>query len=165
MTYAPRFSLGDNTHFFHLRLAQPASNLLIQRVDVWRMALRLGMRQWPFVITDAVVLPGEFLTILHFPDGDTNYAQRWRLIKSVFSRHVPAPETAKPARKGDKGIWRQGYEAHLMRDTAEYCRYRERIIMAPVRAGLVVRPHDWAWSSVHRDDFSTMAAPPLPQVA
>ena len=52
--------------------------------------------------------------------------------------------------------WRHGYEGHLFQrrfhsaviesdwHLLEACRY---VVMNPVRAGLVARPADWAWSS------------------
>src|SRR5262245_18215203 len=40
----------------------------------------------PFVVDAHVVLPDHLLAIWTLPDGDCNYATRWRLIKEASTR-------------------------------------------------------------------------------
>jgi hypothetical protein len=52
------------------------------------------------------------------PDGDADYALRWRLIKSVFSRALPNDEriSASRAHKGERAIWQRRYWEHTLRN-------------------------------------------------
>jgi putative transposase len=141
------------TYFFTVRLQDCQSRLLVDRVDLLRTAIRLCVKRWPMVIETAVILPDHLHMIWTLPDGDSDFSARWRLIKSTFSRHVEPPTylRASLAARGDKGIWQRRFWEHLIRDEADLAAHRAFAISAPVRAGLVARPQDWALSSVHRD--------------
>jgi putative transposase len=51
---------------------------------------RLSRRRHPFNIEAIVVLPDHLHAIWTPPEGDADFALRWRLIKSMFSRGLPA---------------------------------------------------------------------------
>lgn len=146
----PRVTGG--TYYFAARLADPASRLLVDRIDLLRDCVRLSLARWRFVIRTACVLPSELHMIWTLPSGDADYPARWRLIKSAFSRHVAppdAPGSEAHRRKGDKGIWQKGYREHLIRDANELRFFEDQCLMAPVRAGLVARADEWPYSSIH----------------
>jgi putative transposase len=48
------------------------------------------------------------------PNGDADFATRWRLIKSGFSHSLPGGEriSASRAAKGERGIWQRRLGAH-----------------------------------------------------
>lgn len=148
-----RLHVPGGTYFFHLRLRDHRATTLTDNIDILRMAIRLTMTRWPFEIVDAVVLPNQMMVILRLPAGDADFSKRWRLIKSVFSRHVDGPDTlpASYARRGEKGIWQRRFWEHVIRDDADYRWHRSHVLLAPVREGLVSRPELWRFSSVHRD--------------
>lgn len=148
-----RLVVPGGTYFFTVRLQDRTSGLLTQRVDLLRAAMRLAQKQWPFRIDVAVVLPDHLHMVWTLPQTDVDFSKRWRLIKSTFSRHVAPPATASPskARRGEKGIWQRRFREHLIRDDLDFAAHRAFALNAPVLAGLVARPQDWAHSSLHRD--------------
>ena len=112
MTYTASSSACSNTYFFTLRLQDRQTDTLVSHVDVLRQAMRVTMKRHPFEIRAAVVLPATLHMLWTLPAADQDYAKRWRMIKSTFSRHVPAPvgSVVTPAmkRRREKGIWQRG---------------------------------------------------------
>jgi putative transposase len=86
------------------------------------------------------------------PDGDSDFALRWRLIKTVFSRGLPHGERRSDSRRSraERGIWQRRYWEHLIRDEADFARHVDYIHINPVKHGLVARVADWPHSSFHR---------------
>ena len=148
--HAPIFVPGG-TYFFTVRLRDARADLLVRHIDILRDATRLCRKRWPFAIPAAVILPNQLHMIWGLPAEDADISKRWRLIKSGFSRHVPAPVDIPPsyARRGDKGIWQRGFWEHLIRDQEDFDRHAHVIRSAPVQAGLVRRASDWPYSSLH----------------
>jgi hypothetical protein len=91
-------------------------------------------------------------TIWTLKEGDADYAVRWRLIKSAFSRALPAGERISPSRfsKGERGIWQRRYWEHTLRNEADLERHFDYIHFNPVKHELVRRVQDWPYSSFHR---------------
>lgn len=149
--YRRRFVPGG-TYFFTARLQDQNSDLLTARIDLLRNATRLCLKRWPFTIEGAVVLPNKLHMIWTLPADDADFPKRWRLIKSTFSRHAPAPESVPPnqQRRGEKGIWQRRFWEHAIRDRDDYDLHMHLIATAPVHAGLVKRPGDWPFSSLRR---------------
>ena len=149
MSQYTRLVVPGGTYFFTVRLQDRHSGLLVNRVDVLRAAVRLAQKQWPFVIEVAVVLPDHLHMIWTMPDTDADFSKRWRLIKSTFSRHVQGPIDVSPsmARRGEKGIWQRRFWEHLIRDEVDFEAHRAFVLAAPVTAGLVAKPQDWAYSA------------------
>jgi putative transposase len=86
------------------------------------------------------------------PDGDANFATRWRLIKSAFSRKLTRSESVSASRaaKGERGIWQRRYWEHTIRDERDFARHVDYIHINPLKHGLVKRVRDWEPSSFHR---------------
>ena len=60
----------------------------------------------------------------------------------------------KPGLRQDKrehAVWQRRFWEHHIRDEADYWAHVRYCWMNPVKHGLVARPEDWPWSSVHRD--------------
>ena len=85
-SYRRAWHLGG-TWFFTVNLLQRHGNdLLIRHIDLLRQALRVVKRTHPFRIHAFVVLPDHFHCVIELPEGDSDFALRWRLIKLLFSR-------------------------------------------------------------------------------
>ena len=86
------------------------------------------------------------------PDGDADFALRWRLIKSVFSRGLPPSESVSKSRsgKGERGIWQRRYWEHTLRNETDFAKHVDYIHFNPVEQGHVTRVADWPYSSFHR---------------
>ncbi|MEN8895885.1 MAG: transposase [Yoonia sp.] len=163
--YRRRFVPGG-TYFFTVCLADTQSDLLVERVDLLRNAVRICQKRRPLEINDAVILPAKAHMIWTLPAGDMDFSARWRLIKSVFSRHVPPPATRSPSalRRGEKGIWQRRFWEHLIRDQGDYHLHAHLIATAPLRAGLARKETEWPLCSAYQRRMRFNASPPLDQI-
>lgn len=146
-----RLRVPGGTYFFTLRLQDRQSDLLVSQIDLLRHATRLCRKQWPFAIDAAVILPNRLHMIWTLPEGDADYSKRWRMIKTTFSRHMPAPDYIPPShlKRGEKGIWQRRFWEHLIRDQADFDLHMHLIRSAPIHAGLAKKPSDWPYASLH----------------
>jgi putative transposase len=133
-------------------LADRRLRLLTEHIDRLRDAFRYAQARHPFTIEATVVLPDHLHAIWTLPDGDADYALRWRLIKSAFSRALPAGEQISTSRsdKGERGIWQRRYWEHTLREERDFERHVSYIHFNPVKHGHVNRVRDWPYSSFHR---------------
>lgn len=139
------------TVFFIVTLADRGSDVLVREAAALRAAVAATRAERPFGIVEWVVLPDHLHCVWRLPDGDADFATRWRLIKSRFSRAVPigARRDSHVAR-GERGVWQRRFWERHVRGEAELAAYRRYCWFNPVKHGLVARPEDWALSSVHR---------------
>jgi putative transposase len=144
-----RLFVPGGTYFFSVYLQDRSADTLVSHIDVLRQSVRITRQRWPFEIEAAVVLPNATHMIWTLPDGDADFSKRWRLIKSTFSRHVPAPPNVPPAhvRRAEKGIWQRRFWEHLIRDEQDFDRHLKLILEAPVSKGFGPRVEDWPFSS------------------
>lgn len=149
--YLRRYKAGG-TYFFTVRTARRGSDLLVREVELLRRVTRQTQARYPFQIDEAVVLGDVMHTIWTLPDGDPQFSLRWRMLKSLFSRALPAQEggVLRRLRPGEKGVWQRRFWEHVIRDGQDYAAHRRMIYTAPVQAGLVNRPEAWPLSSIHR---------------
>lgn len=152
MTIAFDDSRPVRSFFFTVRLADPNSAALVEEVDLLRRVTRQTMNRFPFQIDEIVVLPNTLHTIWTLPAGDIDYAKRWRMLKSLFSRALPEPVKRHPVavRRKEKGIWQRRFWDYHLSDAADYEIHRRMIYAAPLQNGLAVTPEDWVHSSIHR---------------
>lgn len=147
-----RSDIAGGTFFFTVNLADRSSCLLTEHIDLLRTAVRLTRQAHPFDITAMVVLPDHLHAIWQLPPSDNHYPLRWSLIKSRFSRSLPKIEriSQSRSRKRERGIWQRRYWEHRIRDETDLSRHVDYIHINPVKHGLVDKPTDWPYSSIHR---------------
>jgi putative transposase len=152
-----RAKVQGGTFFFSARLQDRHSDLLVNEIVLLRHAMRLTKSRHPFHIDSIVVLPAAIHTIWALPEGDADVSTRWSLLKRTFVANIdPVPHrTPAQIKRGEKGIWQRRFWEHLIRDADDLAAHRAMIRDAPVHAGLVARPQDWAWTSLHRDLAAT----------
>ncbi|MCA6105770.1 REP-associated tyrosine transposase [Bradyrhizobium cenepequi] len=152
MTDYRRNFIAGGSFFFTVNLAERRLRLLTEHIDELRDAFRQIRRVHPFTIEAMVVLPDHLHTIWTMPPGDADFATRWRLIKTGFSRRLPAGERVSESRaaKGERGIWQRRYWEHTIRDESDFARHVDYIHINPVKHGLVTQVRDWPHSSFHR---------------
>jgi len=152
MTSYRRNFIPGGSFFFTVNLADRSLSLLTAHVDLLRAAFREIHQRHPFTIDAIVVLPEHLHTVWTMPDGDADFATRWRQIKSTFSRNLKFDEPVSPSRaaRGERGIWQRRYWEHTIRDEEDYARHIDYVHINPVKHGLVNRVRDWAPSSFHR---------------
>ena len=152
MTSYRRNVVAGGTYFFTANVADRRRSLLTENIELLREAFRSTRRHHPFAIDAIVVLPDHLHTIWTLPDGDSDFAMRWRLIKASFSRGLPhgEPVSASRLRKRERGIWQRRYWEHTIRDDDDFARHVDYIHFNPVKHGHVERVQDWPFSSFHR---------------
>lgn len=152
MTNYRRAWAPSATWFFTLNLANRRSRLLADQIDLLRASFQDVQQAHPFKVIAMVVLPDHIHAIWELPPGDADYAMRWRLIKTGFSRGIPKTEYRRPSliNKHERGIWQRRYWEHLIRDEVDLDRHVDYIHINPVKHEHVSRTRDWPHSTFHR---------------
>ncbi len=152
MTGYRRNFIPGGSFFFTVNLADRRQRLLVENIDRLRAAFRDTRMRHPFTIEAMVVLPDHLHAIWTLPEGDADFATRWRLIKSAFSRALPGGEAISRSRasRGERGVWQRRYWEHTLRDETDFARHVDYIHFNPVKHGHVRRVSDWPHSSFHR---------------
>ncbi len=139
------------SYFFTVNLADRASRLLIEHIELLRSAFRETRSELPFRIEAIVILPDHVHCIWTLPPGDADFSIRWQRIKTRFSRSIVRRESLSPSRaaKGERGIWQRRFWEHLIRDEADHEAHVHYIHYNPVKHGHVERVAAWPYSSFH----------------
>jgi REP-associated tyrosine transposase len=137
--------------FLHGQSGRPTA-ATVQHIEPLRAAFRYTQERHPFSVEAAVILPEHLHAIWTLPEGDADFATRWRLIKTEFSRALPQGERISSSRhiKGERGIWQRRYWEHTLRNEGDFERHVNYIHFNPVKHGHVSRVKDWPYSSFHR---------------
>jgi putative transposase len=164
MQYRRAFVPGG-TFFFTVVTADRRPVFAEQKnVTTLREAFRTIRLQRPFTLNAAVVLPDHLHCIWTLPSGDADFATRWRLIKTWFTKHCGSDTSSGYAAltrptalrskldgvrtsKLEQAFWQHRYWEHMLRDDTDYRRHVEYIHFNPVKHGYVKAPMDWPYSS------------------
>ncbi len=88
------------TYFFTITLLNRHQNtLLTDNIDLLRRVVAQVRTRYPFIIHGWVALPEHLHCVIELPEGDADFAIRWRLVKMRFSAQIPRTETIDPTRK------------------------------------------------------------------
>jgi putative transposase len=152
MTGYRRNFVPGATYFFTVNLADRRLSLLTDNIVALRSAFHYTRSRHPFAIDAIVVLPDHLHAIWTLPQGDADFAVRWRLVKSTFSRCLRPDELVTPSRsrKRERGIWQRRYWEHTLRDERDYTRHVDYIHFNPVKHRYVEDARKWPYSSFHR---------------
>jgi putative transposase len=140
------------TFFFTANLLDRRSDLLVRQIGALRDAVRRVRSRKPFRIDAWVVLPDHMHCLWTLPQGDANYAGRWRAIKIAFVKGLPTaePRSSIMSHRGECGIWQRRYWEHTIRDDRDFAAHMDYIHFNPVKHGLAGHPADWPYSSFRR---------------
>ena len=149
--YRRNFAPGGS-FFFTVNLADRRLRLLTEHIELLRRSFRHVQARHPFSIEAIVVLPDHLHAIWTLPERDADFALRWRLIKSTFSRSLRPDEriSASRAAKCERGIWQRRYWEHTLRDECDFSRHVDYIHFNPVKHGHAAKVRDWPYSSFRR---------------
>ena len=152
MTSYRRNFVPGGTFFFTVNLANRRSRLLTDRIDLLRAAFRHVRSHHPFIIDAIVVLPDHLHALWTLPSGDADFANRWRLIKTEFSKGIEVNEQRSPSReaKRERGIWQRRYWEHTLRDENDFEQHCDYIHFNPVKHVYVSSVSEWPYSSFRR---------------
>src|SRR5438128_11662261 len=92
-----RNRVPGGTFFFTVNLLDRRSDLLVPQIQALRDAVRQVRLHAPFHIDAWVVRPDHMHCLWTLPAGDADFPGRWRAIKTVFSKALPARESRSPA--------------------------------------------------------------------
>ncbi len=147
-----RSDVAGGTYFFTVNLADRNQTLLVDEFDILRDVINKVKKQHPFCLDAMVVLPEHLHALLTLPPDDKDFATRWMLIKSGFSRQLPKLEKINKSRKrkGERGIWQRRYWEHLICDSNDFKRHVNYIHYNPVKHGYVKIAVDWPYSTIHQ---------------
>jgi putative transposase len=147
-----RCFLRGGTFFFTVNLLERDRDLLVRHVEALREAVRTVRAARPFDIVAWAVMPDHLHCIWTLPPGDTDYPERWRLIKLLYSRSLPKNERINASResKGERGIWQRRFWEHTIRDERDLNNHIDYVHYNPVKHGHTTRPSDWPHSTIHR---------------
>ena len=146
-----RALVAGGTYFFTVNLADRSTDTLVRHIEDLREVLDKVKKTHPFALVAMAVMPEHLHAIWQLPACDTDYPMRWSLIKAGFSRRLKTDERIYPSRnaKRERGIWQRRYWEHLIRDDGDLARHVDYIHYNPVKHGLVARPVDWPYSTLH----------------
>ncbi len=146
-----RLYMPGATYSFVVALENRQSTLLIDEIDRLRVAYRKVQRQYPFTTVAICILPDHLHAIWAMPPDDANYSKRWSLIKSHFSRGLPAAERSPSKRRQrEKGIWQRRFWEHQIRDEQDLQNQIQYVHHNPVKHGLAQDAEDWPYSTIHK---------------
>ncbi len=148
------------TFFFTVNLEDRELRLLTDHIELLRAAFRYAHQRRPFTMDAIVVLPDHLHAIWTLPEGDADFANRWMLIKSYFSRGLAKdePVCASRQRKRERGIWQRRFWERTIRDEADFATHVEYIHSNPVKHGHAPDQAAWPYSSYRR--WAALNAPP-----
>ncbi len=110
----------------------------------------------PFETIAVCLLPEHIHAIWKLPEGDSDYAMRWKEIKRIFTRQylqVVGPGGIRNESRqiqGEAAIWQRRYWEHTFFDEDDLNTHIDYIHINPMKHGLVKSVVDWPWSSFHR---------------
>ncbi|GGX47353.1 REP-associated tyrosine transposase [Saccharospirillum salsuginis] len=113
-------------------------------INTLRNALRHVRHKYPFELDAMVVLPDHLHCIWSLPIDDADFARRWRLIKTWFSKH------SEVGKASQSSVWQRRYWEHTLRDDEDVARHVDYIHYNPVKHGYVARAGDWPYSSFRK---------------
>jgi len=147
------------TVFFTVALQERGADTLITYAEALRVAVRRMQAERPFYIAAAVILPDHLHMIWRLPPGDSDFPNRWRVIKARFTQEVPdtSHRRASHITRHERGLWQRRYWEHHIRGPDELATLTRYCWMNPVKHGLVTDPFEWRHSSIHRDGVRGMA--------
>ncbi|OAF05395.1 transposase [Bradyrhizobium centrolobii] len=143
--------LPGGTFFFTVAVENRQSSVLTDHIGALRAAFRAVREKKSFVVDAIVILPDHLHVIMTLPIDDCDFPDRWRQIKSQFTRSVAiAGGPISRNHRGEYALWQRRYWEHTIRDENDFERCANYIHFNPVKHGHVSSPSDWPYSSLHR---------------
>jgi len=142
--------------YFFTVVTEHRRRLFADSVNVMllRQAIRSVMYKRPFTVDAIVILPDHIHCVWSLPLGDADFATRWRLIKTWFTKHLLLQEDIRPnkarMKKCQQAIWQHRFWEHLLRDAADFKSHIDYIHYNPVKHGYVSKPVEWPYTSLRR---------------
>ena len=124
-----------------------------ENVCLLRRALAQVMREMPFRLPAAVVLPDHLHFLWCLPSGDTAFSARVGRMKIIFTRLLrgclttPSGVSFSRSKHRESNVWQRRFWEHAIKDEEDFEKHLDYIHYNPVRHGLAACPHSWKYSS------------------
>lgn len=102
MTQYRRNWTPGGTYFFTMTAANRANGPLVDHIVDLRAAFRIVINELPCEIDAMVILPDHLHALWTLPPGDSDFATRWKKIKSHFSKRMPRDEPRSSSRAAQR---------------------------------------------------------------
>ncbi len=152
-----RWRVAGGTYFFTVVTYQRRRCLTTPTArQALRKAFETERLRRPFSVMAIVLLPDHLHTVWELPPGDSDYATRWRRIKTLFTRSEAMRDRSgvnlSPSRqkRKEQAVWQRRFYEHACRNEDDVKRCVDYVHLNPVKHQLVKRVRDWPWSSFHR---------------
>ena len=145
-----RLLVPGGTYFFTVNLADRRSGLLTKHIEHLRAAWKHVAERHSFETVAVAILPDHLHTVWTLPEGDDDFATRWRLIKTRFTSALPEADKGQGRRPGERGVWQRRFWEHAIRDERDLEAHVNYIHWNPVKHGHVADVDEWPYSSWHR---------------
>ncbi|WP_375783362.1 transposase [Bradyrhizobium sp. Pha-3] len=137
--------------FFTVTLEDRTSSLLVEHVGLLRDAFRATRAKKPFTLDAIVILPDHLHTVMTLPPGDSDFPDRWRQIKSHFTRAVVAAGVPLSANhRAEYPLWQRRFWEYTIRNERDLERCIDYVHYNPAKHRLASSPVDWQHTSLHR---------------
>ncbi|KTD61506.1 Transposase IS200 like protein [Legionella spiritensis] len=141
--------MEGGVYFFTLALADRQTGLLTRHIDLLYNSMKKTREKQTYNVLATVILPDHLHTIWKLPDGDANYASRWRTIKSSFTQGLLKQGYSLQKKHGRYKIWQDRFWEHTIRNDQDLEAHINYIHYNPVKHGLVASVYQWPYSSFH----------------
>jgi len=151
-----RYYQPGGTYFFTVKTFRYQRYLCTSHArSLLREAIERTRKERPFEIPAFVLLPDHLYTIWVLPEGDSDFSQRWSLIKRRFTfswaeYHVAKPVSVAMEKRHEQSVWQKRFWEHRIRDEEDFGHHMNYIHYNPIKHGLVQCPHQWEYSSFQR---------------
>ncbi|MFM7127919.1 MAG: REP-associated tyrosine transposase [bacterium] len=153
-----RFFITGGDYFFTL-VTERRRPILTSELSLnsLRHAIAIVRKSMPFEIPAMVLLPDHLHMIWRLPQGDMNYSDRIRKIKTKFTqlyvagRGVESGISESKRKKGEKGVWQRRFWEHSIRDSVDFENHYHYIHYNPVKHRYVTCVGDWPYSTFHQE--------------
>ena len=152
-----RSLVEGGTFFFTVVTYQRKPILTIEQPrEILRQAWLDVTARFPFETVAVCLLPDHLHCIWRLPEGDANYAMRWKELKSGFTRRYlreigPGGErNASRQKRQEAAIWQRRFWEHTIEGEDDLEVDLDYIHYNPIKHGLVERAMDWPYSSFAR---------------
>jgi putative transposase len=130
--------------------------LIPENINKLRQACSAMMKEKPFTIDAAVILPEHIHFLWTLPSDDRDYSYRVGRMKVLFTRalrganNLPDDVCESRRKHRESDVWQRRFYEHTIRDEVDLRKHLDYLHFNPVKHGLVKCVHDWEYSSFHR---------------
>ena len=143
MSRLRRLVLSDRFFFITCRLAHQRRTLSDPEFESLAQAIAARRKTHGFLLTAWVFLPDHWHAVI-YPPAPATISGVMESIKVSSTREVNRM-------RGEAGrLWQGRFFDRALRTVKEYGETLEYVHWNPAKAGLVKRPQDWRWSSLHQ---------------